>query len=347
MAILVLAGCALTSGEVTAQELSSLSLPDSPGVAYAGQLAASASMSGTVLVADHGPAASAHVTLVSESGQAERVAETDESGHFSFTGLVPGTVKVTVTAPGLATYVSNEIKLTPGQTVELPAITVAISSVSTSVQVVVTEQELATEQVKAQEKQRVLGVFPNFYTSFLWEAVPLGAKQKYSLAIRSRIDPVVFATTAITAGLQQRANTYPGYGGGPSGYGKRYGAALADTVSERMLGGAILPSLFHQDPRYFYKGTGGKVARLKYAMGEAFLCRGDNGNRQVNYSYILGNFMAAGLSNAYKADEDRKASSTFANVGVILTGHMANDVIREFLLKRMTTNLPKYGNPKP
>ena len=334
----------------TAQEITEMRLPDSPG--YVGLYAAvqqtgPATLSGTVHDVNQGLIPQTKVTLVRNDGRAERVVAPDSTGHFAFANLTPGSVKVTVTAPGMEPFVSPDVTLVAGQEFELPEILLSLAATSSSVQVVVTEEQLATEQVKAQEKQRVLGVFPNFYTSFLWEAAPLKPKQKYGLAIRSRIDPVMFATIAVAAGIEHANNTFPGYGGGAQGYGKRYGAALADAVSERMIGGAILPSLFHQDPRYFYKGSGSVGSRLKYAIGEAFMCRGDNGKQQVNYSYILGNFLSAGLSNAYRADVDRSASVTLSNGVIILAGHMVNDVVREFLLKRMTTRIPAYANGKP
>ena len=330
--------------------MSALRLPDSPG--YVGLHAADqqtgpASLTGTVHDVNQGLVPQVKVTLVRNDGRAERVAETDASGHFTFANLTPGIVKVTVTAPGMETFLSPDVTLVAGQEFQLPEVLLSLAATSSSVQVVVTEEQLATEQVKAQEKQRVLGVFPNFYTSFLWEAAPLQPKQKFGLAIRSRVDPVMFATIAVAAAIEQKSNTFPGYGSGAQGYGKRYGAALADAVSERMIGGAILPSLFHQDPRYFYKGSGTTGSRLRYAMSEAFMCRGDNGKQQVNYSYILGDFMTAGLSNAYRADVDRSFSLTMSNAVIILAGHMANDVIREFLLKRMTTSIPTYANGKP
>jgi len=210
---------------------------------------------------------------------------------------------------------------------------------SSSVQAVEGGQQVAPEQAKGENNPLHAGMFQNFYTSYVWEAAPLSAKQKYSLAGRSLGDPVMFATIAAAAAVQQADNSYAGYGQGAQGYGKRYGADLADTASDRMLGGAVLPSLLHQDPRYFYKGTGSAGSRLRYALGEAFLCRGDNGQRQVNYSTIGGTLMTAGLSNAYRAEVDRNASTTFINAAVIFGGHMANNAIREFLLKRMMTTV--------
>jgi len=97
---------------------------------------------------------------------------------------------------------------------------------------------------------------PNFYSTYDWNAPPMGAKQKFQLSNRSIIDPVSFLTVAGIAGAEQYKNVIPAYGGGIEGYGKRYGAALANRVSGTLLGKAVYPSIFHQDPRYFYKGKG-------------------------------------------------------------------------------------------
>ena len=100
------------------------------------------------------------------------------------------------------------------------------------------------------------------------------------------------------AGIHQAGNV-PSYGQGWNGYGARYGAAAGDGLSDIMIGGAILPSLFHQDPRYFYQGTGTTKSRALHAMSYAFVCKGDNGRRQPNYSTIGGDLASAALSDTY------------------------------------------------
>ena len=96
----------------------------------------------------------------------------------------------------------------------------------------------------------MLGVIPNFYVSYTPNAVPLTTRLKFRLAWKSIIDPFTFGITGAIAGIEQANNTFSGYGQGAQGYAKRYGAAYADLVSGTLLGGAILPSLFKQDPRY-------------------------------------------------------------------------------------------------
>ena len=116
-------------------------------------------------------------------------------------------------------------------------------------------------------------MFPNFYATFIWNAAPLTKRQKFGLAWKSTTDPVNFALTGVTAAIEQANDDYSGYGQGAEGYGKRYGAAYADGFFSTMIGGAILPSLLHQDPRYFYKGTGSALSRAEYAVAMVVVCR--------------------------------------------------------------------------
>ncbi len=112
----------------------------------------------------------------------------------------------------------------------------------------------------------------------------MSAKQKYKLAFHTIVDPTTFVVLAGVAGAEQYNGTYLGYGPGIEGYGKRYGAALADSASGRIIGSAVLPSLFHQDPRYFYQGSGGIRSRTWHALTSALVTRGDSGKLQPNYS---------------------------------------------------------------
>lgn len=326
----------------------STALPDAPSqVAQAQAPTGTASISGVVLDSRSEPVPGAKVTISEASGAGQRTAESDDKGEFHFREMAPITVRVTVTATGLETFVSDEIRLSAGEQYVLPRIDLPVAPLNSSVTVTVTEDQLATEQVHEQEKQRVLGVIPNFYTSYLWDAAPLHTKQKAQLAFRSVIDPVTFVIVGARAGVQQVRNTDPGYGGGPAGYGRRFGADLGDSVTGRLLGQAILPAVFHQDPRYFYLGTGSTGKRLWYALTRAVVTRGDNGKDQPNYSHVLGNLGAAALRNLYLEPEDRKGLRVLTN-GVALTGYNAvSNVIREFISRPLSTHVPAYKNGKP
>jgi Carboxypeptidase regulatory-like domain len=308
-----------------------------------------ASLSGYVFDINGGIVPSAKVTVMDQSRLAERVETADDTGFFSFKNLPAGTYKIRITATDLEPYESYEITLHPRENRQLPIIALPIATSTENIQVTVTEEQIAEEQVSAQIQQRVFGVFPNFYTSFIWNAAPLKPKQKFRLAFRSAVDPVTFFTTSTLAGIQQARDTYSGYGQGAAGYAKRYGADYTDIFVGRMLGSAVFPSLFRQDPRYFYQGTGSISSRVWHALSSAFICRGDNGRRQFNYSHILGNFAAGGISNLYRPEDDRGVALAVDNALLHTATNAAGNLAREFALKNITTKIPAYakGRPKP
>jgi hypothetical protein len=217
----------------------------------------------------------------------------------------------------------------------------------TSVTVTGNKEALAEEQVHIAVQQRIGGVIPNFYSSYDWNAPPMQAKQKFKLSLRSIIDPVSFLIVAGIAGAEQYQNVFPEYGGGIEGYGKRYGAALANHVSSNLLGRAVYPSVFRQDPRYFYRGKGSFGSRALYAMSAAVMARNDAGRWVPNYSNVLGNFSAGALSTLYYPESDRGASLVLLN-GLADTGADAvANLIREFVLKGITANAPKGAAGQP
>ena len=172
-------------------------------------------------------------------------------------------------------------------------------------------------------------------------------KLKFKLALRTTTDPVTFFVVAGVAGAEQAHKTFPGYGQGSEGYAKRYGASYADTVAGRMIGSAILPAVLHQDPRYFYQGSGTTRSRLLHALVSTVVCRGDNGRLEPNYSHILGSFAAAGLSNVYRAPQDRQASLTFRNGFIIVGSGAVVNVLREFVSRKLTSSVPVFAKGKP
>jgi hypothetical protein len=165
--------------------------------------------------------------------------------------------------------------------------------------------------------------------------------------LHSIADPVEFAGTGVVAGAEQATGTFSGYGQGAEGYAKRYGAAYADDVLGRLIGSAILPSLLHQDPRYFYNGSGSVRSRVYYSVSRALVTRGDDGRTEPNYSRILGSFAAGGLANLYYPRANRGLGLTLGDGLVSIAGHAADNLIREFFLRRLTPNVPGYESGKP
>jgi hypothetical protein len=295
-----------------------------------------ATISGTVVDQNGNFLLAARVSLTRPGQTEEKTQESDGAGRFVFTAIPPGPFQLTVTGEGFATQQVPGV-LHPGEVLEVPLISLPIAAATTEVRVSVTNYELAEEQVKIEEKQRVLGVIPNFYVSYQQDALPLRPKQKFELAWKTSIDPVTFAATGGIAGVQQAQNEFSGYGQGGHGYAKRYGAAYGDALIGTMIGGAILPSLLKQDPRYFYKGTGSTRSRILYALANAVICKGDNGHWQFDYSGILGALAAGGISNLYYPASSRNgAGLTFENTLIGIGGSGVGNLFQEFLVRKLT-----------
>ena len=318
-----------------------------PDESLSTQSLTNASISGTVFDINEGMVSGAQVILETQSGQMVRVTTTDETGSFSFNDLSIGTYKIRIIAVGLEHFESSEVILHAGDKYQFPRIALPVEAASVNVTVTATEEEIAQEQVIAEIRQRVFGIFPNFYTSFIWNAAPLKPKQKFHLAFRAAVDPVTFLTTGMLAGIQQGRDAYPDYGQGAEGYAKRYGADFGDLFIGRMIGAAILPSLLHQDPRYFYQGTGSFRSRVWHALSSAFVTRGDNGRSQFNYSHILGNVAAGAISNIYRPDADRGVVLVIDNALLHTAANATGNLVREFGLRRITTKVPSYAKGKP
>ena len=197
-------------------------------------------------------------------------------------------------------------------------------------------EEVATEQVKIEEQQRVFGVIPNFYVVYDHNAVPLTTKLKFKLALKTSTDPVTIIGARCACRHQpggKRSQLRPG----GKGYGERYGAAAADGFSDIMIGGAILPSLLHQDPRYFYQGTGTNKSRALHALSSPFICKGDNGKLQPNYSSVGGDLASSALSNAYYPASNRGAGLVFQNLLINTGERMLSSLVQEFILGKFTS----------
>jgi hypothetical protein len=216
-----------------------------------------------------------------------------------------------------------------------------------------TQQEKAELQLRQQEKQRIAGVVPNFNVSYNEDAAPLSPKQKLQLAFHSATDPVSFGVAAFDAGFSQAEGDFPGYGEGAQGYAKRFGASYADNFDGTMLGNAIFPILLKQDPRYFRRGKGRFTTRFLYSISTTVWCRNDNGSHGPNYSNILGNLAAGGISNLYYPASDRGAGLTFERGFTVTAYGAAGGIFNEFwpdiakkIFKDKMTKLQPNVEPK-
>ena len=195
-----------------------------------------------------------------------------------------------------------------------------------------TKREKAAEQIKEQEKQRVLGVVPSFNVSYRSDAVSLSAGQKINLAFHSAVDPFTFAAGFLVAGYHEVLDDAPGFPWGIKGYGERSGAAYLDAFNGAMIGNGIMPAIFHQDPRYFRLGHGTIRHRLLYAASTSYICKHDNSGRwEPNYSNVGGNIIAGAISNLYYPAASRSGLElTFSNGFIVTTEGTVGGIFQEF-----------------
>ncbi len=337
-------------------------LPNAPGFAGVSRAAsaagggqagpaAPATIAGTVVDPNGDVVQGAQVVLTGATPEDRHETTSGTNGQFTLTGLAPGAYEATVTARGMGTVVSPLVRIHAGEMRFLPQLVLPVDAGVTEVRVFANQKQIqeeeAEEDVHIEESQRVLGIFLNFYSAFDWNAPPLDAKQKFELAFRSEIDPITFAGAAFIAGGEEYRRIYPGYGSEVGGFGKRFGAQYVNDFDSRMIGSALLPSLFHQDPRYFYKGTGTVGSRVLYAIKSAFICRGDSGKEEFDFSHILGDFSAGGLANLYYPESNEGPALVFTNSMIEVAGMAGTDLLREFVLRGVTSHVPIHGVGKP
>jgi len=301
------------------------------------------SMSGTVLDVYGDLVPGASVALQCPSPCETRTATANDNAAFEFRSLqfsIPYQVRISVN--GFEDWTSSYIVLTPDRPVVLvTGVNLKIADLSTTITVHADTSQIATEQVHIEEQQRVLGFIPNFYVVYdTQNAVPLTPKLKFQLAMRVSIDPVTVAGVAFMSGVRQAAHS-PDYVLGAKGYGQRFGAEAADGISDILIGGAILPSLLHQDPRYFYQGTGTTRSRLGHALSSPFVCKGDNGRWQPNYSSVGGDLAASALMNTYYPQSNRGAGMIFGQFAISTAEREVSSIMQEFVLRKLTSHAQK------
>ena len=289
----------------------------------------------------------ARVALSYGGTAAVRETVSDANGQFSFADLPAGEFKLTVSSSGFqAESVTGTLQR--GESYQAQPIELRMSSASSEVRVTATQDEIAQEQLHDAEKQRVLGIVPNFNVVYAHNPPPLNTRQKFELVWKMSIDPFTLVTTGLSAGIEQANNDLKGYGQGTAGYARRFGAGYGDNVIGTVLGGAILPSLFRQDPRYFYKGTGSKKSRVLYAIANSVMCKGDNGQWQPNYSRILAGPAAGGIADLYLPAGDRESATLiFENSAISKAMGAAQNILQEFFIRKLTPKAPRYAVAKP
>ncbi len=180
-----------------------------------------------------------------------------------------------------------------------------------------------------QEAKRLFWIVPNYRTSpSIKDFQSITPKEKFKIASQDAFDPGTVGLAAIFGGIGQLSDSNPSFGQGGAGYGRYFVTAYADFAIGDYMTEGVFPTLLHQDPRYFRKGTGG-WSRLGYAMGQIFWTHTDKGTGQFNYSEILGNSAATAIGIAYYPD-NRTASNAVTKLTSQIGVDMASNVLKEF-----------------
>jgi Carboxypeptidase regulatory-like domain len=304
------------------------------------------SISGKVVDQSGANVAGAVVKLTREGQSSGLEVTSDDDGLFAFSNVAPGPFQLTISSPGLASHEFSGT-LQSGEAYVTSLIRLVIPTQVTEIHVGLPPEELAEVQIKEEEKQRVFGVIPNFYVSYEASAAPLTAKHKFGLAWKSASDPITLVGVGVLAGIGQAGDRWGAYGQGAQGYAKRYGASYANVFAATFIGGAIMPSVLKQDPRYFYKGSGSKRSRLLYAAASSVICKGDNGRWQPNYSNVIGSFGGAGFQALYLPANDRRGSGFIVSSALIRLGETSlAGVLQEFVFSKLTKG-PRRAASQP
>jgi hypothetical protein len=180
------------------------------------------------------------------------------------------------------------------------------------------------------ESSHILGIIPNYRTfPSLNNYEPLTSREKFKIASEDSLDRGTFALAALFGGLGQVTGENKSFGQGAAGFGKYFGASYGDLLIGNYMSEAVYPSILHQDPRYFRRGTGSGPSRFAYAISRIFWTRRDSGGTQFNYSEWLGNSTAVAISNAYYPDQ-RNAGSALSNLAMQIGVDTVGNVLKEF-----------------
>ncbi|HKV27298.1 MAG TPA: hypothetical protein VJN90_03355 [Candidatus Acidoferrales bacterium] len=178
---------------------------------------------------------------------------------------------------------------------------------------------------------RIFEVMPNYGTvETALELPPISSGQKFRIATASVTDYFTYPFIGFLAALDQAHNSPESWGQGWGAYGKRYGASYADNGIGTYMTVAIFPSILHEDPRYYQMKTGGFGHRAYYSLNRLFVTRTDSGRSRFNYSEIVGNAAAAGISNIYHAPEDRTLSRNLGTWGMLIMWDGVSNEMKEF-----------------
>ena len=183
-----------------------------------------------------------------------------------------------------------------------------------------------------EQPSRILGIIPNFRAVSADKTLPpLSVGGKFWLATKSNFDYSSVITVGIESGISQATGSNNReFGQGAAGFGRRYWHSYADSVISNYLTTGILPSITHEDPRYYTLGRGTVLHRTGYALSRLFLTKNDAGRWTANFSEIPGNGIAAGISNAYWPASRRGWVNTYQRWTYQITVDAVGNILKEF-----------------
>ena len=205
-----------------------------------------------------------------------------------------------------------------------------------------------TTDASEHESRHILGIIPNYRTfPSLYNYEPLTTRKKFTIASEDSLDRGIFPLAGLFGGLDQLTNSNKSFGQGAAGFGRYFGTSYGDLLIGNYITEAVYPSILHQDPRYFRRGTGSERSRLAYAVCQIFWTHRDSGGKQFNYSEWLGNSTAAAMSNAYYPDQ-RSVSNAVSKLAMQIGVDAVGNVLREFwpdLRRKFSRKSPKQLTP--
>ena len=187
-----------------------------------------------------------------------------------------------------------------------------------------------THQSTAQQTVGVITRKSVFFPELATNRTPLTSGEKFKLFVDKTISPSTFIGAIGSAAYGQAVNRYEGYGQGWDGYGKRVGAALANSASTNFLGTFLIPSLLHQDPRHFFTERPGFGRKLEYAFSRQVVTRTDSGHNTFNWSRILSLIGSEAIANTYLPPEERRVGKTFERAGYRFGIGIGTTLLKEY-----------------
>ena len=301
---------------------------------------ATGTLTGTLVDTSGASIAHVQVKLSLEGRGPDQETQSGENGEFSFSNVAPGPYRLSFSSKDFAAKTITG-ELSAGETVNLSRTVLSVATVNTGVNVSDNQAELAQAEIKVEEQQRLFGLIPNYFVTYNPDPTPLNVKQKFELTRKNFFDPAAFVITGMIAGGGQAQNRYPGFGQGVQGYAKRYGASYANYVTASLLERVVMPTIFRQDPRYFYKGTGSTRSRAFYATSRAVICQGDNKRAQFCYSSVISHFASSALTNYYYPAINRNSAGvTIENAAIGIGAKAVGNLVQEFVARKLTRKKP-------